>query len=176
MSTLKTTYLQHPSSASENITLNSDGSVDATVNGYATTSDLSGYATTGDLSGYVSKTAVSGSLMSFVGERGNAPSVGQYYAFGNGAADHVNALPYDAKLIAMAIVGAPLHTGTTVVQPVKNGVAQGSSYDLYAIGTSAGWMDMSPPIQYSAGDTFNAEVITAGSGDGTNVTFVFRVD
>ena len=167
MSTLKTTYLQHPSSASENITLNSDGSVDATVNGYATSSDLSGY---------VSKTAVSGSLMSFVGERGGAPSVGFYYAFGNGASDHQAALPYDAKLIAMAIVAGPLHTGTTVVQPVKNGVAQGSSYDLYAIGTTAGWMDMSPPIQYSAGDTFNAEVITAGSGDGSNVTFVFRVD
>ena len=167
MSTLKTTYLQHPSSSTENITLNSDGSVDATVNGYATSASLSGY---------VSKSAVSGSLMSFVGERGNAPSVGNYYAFGNGANDHQNALPYDAKLIAMAIVGAPLHTGTTVVQPVKNGVAQGSSYNLSAVDTTAAWAELSPPIQYSAGNTFNAEVITAGSGDGTNVTFVFRVD
>jgi hypothetical protein len=114
--------------------------------------------------------------MSFVGERTNAPVVGVYYAFGNGANDHQNALPYDAKLIAMAIVAGPLHTGTTVVQPVKNGVAQGSSYNLSATDTTAGWMDLSPPIQYSAGDTFNAEAISAGAGDGSNVTFVFRVD
>lgn len=40
MSTLKTTYLQHPSSASENITLKSDGTIDATLNGYATTASI----------------------------------------------------------------------------------------------------------------------------------------
>jgi hypothetical protein len=76
----------------------------------------------------------------------------------------------------MALSGAPSNTTNTVVEPIKNGTLQGEGYQLSVASSGVDWQEFANPISYSAGDTFNAQIVTADATDGATVTMVFRVD
>jgi hypothetical protein len=160
MSTLKTTYLRHPSATVDNIEMLSNGTVDATINGYTTT------------------TSVSGHVVVITGERAGAMSAGQNLSFGNAATDQSQPIPYAGKVIAGSLFSGPSHTGTTTLQVLKNGSTQGASYELSV--TGAGVVDtevFGTPLSFSAGDRLNLQCTAASTpGDGVSGTLVIRFD
>jgi hypothetical protein len=125
----------------------------------------------------VLSTSVSGNVFVVTSERNAALTAGQNLAVGNGATDKQASLPFACKVLSLTFSPGPAHTGSTTLEVVKNGTAQGSDYRVVASGTSVQSLVFSTPLSLAAGDRFAVQCTDSTTpGDGGIASLVIRFD
>ena len=116
-------------------------------------------------------------IVGFTAERNGVPSVGMFWAFGNGATDTYMTLPFAADLIGATLRQNAAANGSITAQIYKN-ASVNASYSLTANGASsnasADWR--SSPLAFAAGDslTWRCSAATSTAG-GSVITWLMRI-
>lgn len=119
-----------------------------------------------------------GQFITFAVERngGFTTGAGQYGAFGNGAADGLASLPFNAFLVGATMRVTAAHTGTTTVQFNINGTNQGTGYQLSCTGASSSNSITPTPLLVTSGQGFNWNCTAISGTLGTTIiTMIFRI-
>ena len=122
----------------------------------------------------IPSSSLSGTILCFTAERNVGVTVGQHYAFGNGAATASMAVPANCKLVYATLAtayNASSNANLTVAIAVNNTV--NNSYSVSASGTGGSGISnyYSNPLQLSAGDLIHFEC-TAESGAANETSVV----
>lgn len=117
--------------------------------------------------------------VAFQCERNGAMQANHQFAWGNGSTGDGGAMPFSGKLVAASLSVTGSASGETITcQILKNGVAQGSGYQLAITGDGGTVLDVNEfatPLSFAAGDTINFINLNATVTAPTTTTGMFLV-